>query len=155
APQPLGRTALMKLCYFLQVLRRVPLGYHFTLYAYGPFDSSVLDDLAYTEFLGAVDEETVLLGNGYGYRISPGQDRERIKERARDFLTRYQQDIAWVMQEFGSRSATDLELLSTMVFVDQEAARKEESLPFSELVRRVLNIKPRFTEEHASVLARH
>jgi hypothetical protein len=29
----LGRTALMKYCYFLQTLRRVPLGYSFTLYS--------------------------------------------------------------------------------------------------------------------------
>ena len=28
----IGRTALMKYCYFLQVLRDVPHGYNFTLY---------------------------------------------------------------------------------------------------------------------------
>ena len=39
-----GRTALMKCLYFLQTVHRVPLGYHFGLYTYGPFDSDVLSD---------------------------------------------------------------------------------------------------------------
>src|SRR5262249_12172233 len=38
----LGRTAVMKLLYFLSALRGVQLGYRFTLYSYGPFDSEVL-----------------------------------------------------------------------------------------------------------------
>ena len=41
----LGRTAIMKLCFFLQESKGVPLGYHFSLYSYGPFDSDVLSDL--------------------------------------------------------------------------------------------------------------
>jgi hypothetical protein len=34
----------MKCLYFLQTVRRVPLGYHFGLYIDGPFDSDVLSD---------------------------------------------------------------------------------------------------------------
>ena len=30
----IGRTALMKFCYFLQVVKEVPLGYNFSLYSY-------------------------------------------------------------------------------------------------------------------------
>jgi uncharacterized protein YwgA len=41
----LGRTALMKLAFLLQTVRGVPLGYHFRLYTYGPYDGDVLDDL--------------------------------------------------------------------------------------------------------------
>ena len=51
--KPLGRTALIKLCFFLQTMRSVPLGYHFTLYSYGPFDPDVLADLNSAEALGA------------------------------------------------------------------------------------------------------
>jgi hypothetical protein len=127
----------------------VPLGYHFTLYSYGPFDSAVLDDLAYAEVLEAVDEETVLYNNGYGYRISPGKNPGYVQEKATDFLQEHEQDIAWVVREFGNYSAADLELLSTMIFVDREAARKGEALGAPELVRRVLTIKPRFREEQA------
>ena len=45
AKNAFGRTALMKLCYFLQEVKGVPLRYEFSLYSYGPFDSDVLADL--------------------------------------------------------------------------------------------------------------
>ena len=41
----LGRTQLMKLCYFLQEIEHVPVKYDFRLFNYGPFDSEVLSDL--------------------------------------------------------------------------------------------------------------
>src|SRR5262249_27965292 len=68
----LGRTALMKLTYFLQELEGLRLGFHFTLYTYGPFQSEVLSDLATAISLEYVQEEVVLYPRGYGYRITPG-----------------------------------------------------------------------------------
>ena len=59
-----GRTAIMKFCYLLQVVRGVPLGYHFTLYSYGPFDSGVLSDLSTAETLKAVESSVVYYGGG-------------------------------------------------------------------------------------------
>src|SRR5689334_10646515 len=101
-PARLGRTALMKFAYFLQVLRSVPLGYHFTLYSYGPFDSGVLDDLAYAQTLEAVKVHTVDYSNGYGYDIQPGRAAKEIKAKAAEFLTAHQDAIDWVVREFGS-----------------------------------------------------
>ena len=43
----LGRTQLMKLCYFLQEIEQVPIRYDFRLFNYGPFDSEVLYDPVY------------------------------------------------------------------------------------------------------------
>ena len=66
----LGRTALMKFCYLLQTVRQVPLGYRFTLYSYGPFDSDVLSDLGTAvQYLG-----------GYGYRIRKSDRAEATIE---------------------------------------------------------------------------
>src|ERR1035438_8492020 len=69
----LGRTALMKLCYFLQVLKGVPFGYRFTLYSYGPFDSNVLADLGTAESLGAVHSTVAYYSGGYGYNIQKAE----------------------------------------------------------------------------------
>ncbi len=55
----LGRTRLMKFAYLLQTVKNVPLGYNFTLYSYGPFDSSVLGDLSYASVLQAVNENAI------------------------------------------------------------------------------------------------
>lgn len=149
----LGRTALMKMCYFLQVLRKVDLGYDFRLYTYGPFDSQVLDDLSYAEFLGAVDERVVQYPSGYGYIIKANKEADLVKEKAADFLAENETHIDWVVKAFGSCFASDLELMSTMVFVDREAAQKGQGLKLKELVHRVLQVKPHFAEAYALQLA--
>src|SRR5450432_1407815 len=68
-----GRTALMKFCYLLQTVRQVPLGYRFTLYSYGPFDSEVLSDLGTAEAMHAVKSNVVSYPGGYGYRIQKSE----------------------------------------------------------------------------------
>jgi uncharacterized protein len=150
----IGRTALMKFTYFLQELRGVPLGYDFTLYAYGPFDAAVLDDLAYAQALDAVKVRIVYYPNGYGYEIRPGRAAKEVKESARGFLADHQDEIDWVIREFGSLTAAELELASTMVYVDREALRSSQRLTLTELVRQVLAVKPRFTEDQAYAQAR-
>ncbi len=75
----LGRTALMKYCYFLQTIRKVPLGYSFSLYSYGPFDSDVLSDLGSAEALGGVKTRVEYHPGGYGYRIEKGERTDAAK----------------------------------------------------------------------------
>jgi len=143
----------MKFCYFLQTLKQVPLGYDFSLYTYGPFAAAILDDLAYTQRLGAVEERVICNPNGYGYEITAGCAADEVKGRSQDFLTQYGECIDWVVREFGGLRAGDLELASTMVYVDQEARQKGEAISLPALVERVLEIKPRFTQDKATELA--
>src|SRR6266849_2595366 len=81
APSGLGRTAVMKLAYFLQALRSVPLSYRFSLYTYGPYDKEVLADLAMAEAEKRVTSTLVTYPSGsQGYEIKAGSraavDRE-------------------------------------------------------------------------------
>jgi uncharacterized protein len=144
-PTGLKHTALVKYAYLLQALRRVPLGYRFTLYAYGPFDAGILDDMTYAQVLDAVKVKTVDYPNGYSYNIRPGRAATEIKAKARDFLAEYEDAIEWVIGEFGNLSAAQLELVSTMIFADREAMRSNESLSLQELTNRVREVKPRFS----------
>jgi hypothetical protein len=144
----LGRTALMKYAYFLQTLKEVPLGYRFTLYAYGPFDRDVLDDLAYARALGAVKVGSA--ASGYGYDIRPGSAARSVKAEAPDFIAAHQDAIDWVVREFGQHSPADLELASTIIYVDREAWHSGEPLTPGEMVQRVRAVKPRFPEERIS-----
>jgi uncharacterized protein len=149
-----GRTAVMKLFYFLQTLRRVPLGYHFTLYSYGPFDSNVLSDLDYAEELGAISSEVVPYASGaYGYRISPTNRAAALKDKAADFLRQYADDLDWVIGEFGSMSSAELELASTIVYADREVLRRGSRQTMAELVRRVSDVKPHFTQAQIERMA--
>jgi len=140
----IGRTALMKFCYLLQTLRDVPLGYDFTLYSYGPFDSNVLGDLGGAVALGVVREELELYGLGYGYRIHNQLPLEDITQLGGHFLAQHQAHIHWVTQQFGTLSAAQLELVSTILYVDREAERYGETLTMDQLAEQVREVKPRF-----------
>lgn len=143
-----GRTALMKFCYLLQTVRGVPLGYRFTLYSYGPFDSSVLSDLSTAESLRAVQSSLVFYPGGYGYQISKGENGDSVLQDRASFLANYRQHIDWVLEQFGSHGSADLELESTIVYVDREAARKPERLSVDQLAQRVRDVKPHFKEDY-------
>jgi hypothetical protein len=140
----IGRTALMKFFYFLQCVRQVPLGYNFTLHSYGPFDRNVLDHLDHAEAFGAVKSNVVYYPGGYGYEIRPGDQNGDVKKLASEFLNQHDADINWVISEFGNLDSANLELESTIVYVDREAARNSETLSDVELIRRVSDVKPRF-----------
>jgi uncharacterized protein YwgA len=138
----LGRTTLMKLCYFLQALRDVPLGYKFTLYSYGPFDSDVLADLQTAETMGVLSANVEYYPGGYRYDIQPDENGKKAKQLAKAFLADYRSDIEWVTKKFGNRSAIDLELLSTIVYINSEQRISQRNL----LAARVKLVKPHFSQ---------
>jgi len=152
----IGRTALMKYMYFLQVLRGVPLGYRFTLYSYGPFDSDVLADLGSAEALSTVKSELERYSGGYWYKIRPDDHADWIRERAASFLAKYQTDVNWVVEKFGGLGSAELELDSTIIYADREALDRREKIDLPEVAKRVHEIKPHFSQEqvqsHASRL---
>lgn len=140
----IGRTALMKYMYFLQALRGIPLGYSFSMYSYGPFDSDVLSDLSTAESLALVSSTPISFSGGYGYRISPAPGAEKAKRDAEEFLLAHREDIDWVITEFGELNSAELELASTIIYVDREFA--EIGVPDARvhLVSLVNEIKPHF-----------
>ena len=144
----MGRTMLMKLCYFLQEVKGVPLGYRFTIYSYGPFDSEVLSDLGTAVSMDAVRSRVVYNSVGYGYQLEPGTNAARLKGDGADFLSLHRKSIDWAISEFADKSASDLELESTTVFVDREAIAKGEALTFDSLTDRVRNLKPHFQRDY-------
>src|SRR5580704_11475440 len=143
----IGRTALMKYMYFLQVVRGVPLGYNFSMYSYGPFDSDVLSDLGSGETLNIVDVTPVEFAGGYGYRIKPGVRAESAKRSAGKFLVDHAKDIDWLFSVFGSLNSAQLELTSTIVYVDREFAERKQQGSISDIAARVNEIKPHFSRE--------
>ena len=154
APSRLGRTAIVKLVYLLQTVKEVPLGYHFGLYIYGPYENDVLSDLSQAEALRAVRSSVVPHPKGYGYEFSPGPARERVKLFAGTALAKYRHAVLWALEEFGGKSAGELELLSTIVYADREASQRRQRLSAGELCRQVLEIKPRFGPDYiATALA--
>lgn len=140
----LGRTQVMKLCYFLQELKGVPLGYDFRLFNYGPFDSEVLSDLSAACGLGTLVEETVIYPKGYGYAIKPGTQVDLFAQELEAEGAELGNQIDQVVHEFGKFTASELELRSTILFVDREFAATAQEAAGNEIAQRVRRIKPHF-----------
>ncbi len=139
----LGRTAFMKLLFFLQERMGVPLGYQFSLYSYGPFDSEVLADISLAERLNVLRSSTVFYPSGQGYDYSPGPDSKGVRDIAGDFLKEHKASIDWVLDSFSGKTAAELELLSTILFV----AKFQNPKTVAKLVEQVKLIKPHFSQE--------
>jgi uncharacterized protein YwgA len=151
----LGRTKLMKYLYILQTVKSVPLGYKFQLYVYGPYDSKVLEDLTIAEAWGAVREELTPSSYGYAYRIVPGAQNGKLVESVKEFVGKHQKAIKWVVDNFSSFSDDKLELLSTIIWADQEARRAGKRRTNAELIKIVHEIKPRLPKDTAKELVEH
>jgi uncharacterized protein YwgA len=143
----LGRTKLMKLCYFLQELKGVPLGYDFGLFNYGPYQSEVLNDLATACFLGIVEEKTIIYPRSYGYDIAPTSKADQFDRELLESRPDIASSVDEVVREFGSFSAGELELRSTILFVDREIKGDGKTTTDSDLADRVEQIKPHFSKE--------
>lgn len=141
-----GKTSLQKVVYLLQELNKVPVGYQFALYTHGPFTAQLLGDLDLVEALGAVQIQYVTSGYG-GYQISPGSEEKAIRDKAADFLDENEAAIERVVDEFGAYSAKDLELRSTIVYLDRDVERSKKDLDRGDFVGLVKKVKPRFTED--------
>ena len=141
-----GKTSLQKLVYLLQELNDVPTDYQFSLYTHGPFTAQLLGDLDLVEALGAVKVHYVISGYG-GYQISPDREAEPIRDKAAEFLDANKAAIETVVDEFGAFSAKDLELRSTIVYLDRDVKRSKKDLDRSDFIELAKKIKPRFTED--------
>jgi hypothetical protein len=105
------------------------------------------------ESLQAVTVKTVLNPVGYGYEIQAGPKADWVKKKAASWLEANRGAIAEVAREFGGCSASDLELGATIIYADRELAGKE-ALTQDDLVRRVREVKPRFTEQYVRAKVR-
>jgi hypothetical protein len=140
----------MKLAYLLQTVKGLPLGYDFRLHTYGPFDSEVLDNLSSAEALGALKSEMVTFpsGSGYGYEFTPGTNRDFVRQKRKSASSDHDSAVRWALEEFGRRSAAELELLTTVIYADREAEQRKKQLSVKELAREVREVKPRFSEQY-------
>jgi uncharacterized protein YwgA len=137
-----GKTALQKLVYLLETVYKVPCGYQFSLYIHGPFCGELMDDLDYVNALGGVSVNFDHRINGYS--ISPAAGGKIIKSKAEDFLATYEAQIDKLLDDFGAMKARDLELCSTIVFVDRDAQKKKRNLTRKEFIQEVQSVKPHF-----------
>jgi hypothetical protein len=139
-----GRTAIVKFCYLLQEVEGVQLGYHFTLYSYGPFDSQVLADIGNAESLGLLRSTYEQYPSGYGYRIESRIDSTKLDVFAGKAINAVRNHLDRVLDLFGKRNAAQLELDSTIVYVQNQLVTSRESASSSTIAKKVREVKPHF-----------
>ncbi len=146
--QQFGKTALQKAMFLLQEIYGVDCGYDFTLYSYGPFDSQLLGDLDLVESWGCVKVESVKSGIG-GFQIVPTEEAKTIRNKAAGLLddAATQTAIADLIRDYGGKSARELELRATLIYVDKDWKLRGGNPPSRrELYTTVREIKPRFSD---------
>jgi hypothetical protein len=146
APAKPGRTALMKFAYLLQTIRKVPLGYRFELYHYGPYAPDVLANLSEAESLKAIKSHIVQYGVNQGFEYQVTKALPKLMELAGNQHMPYENDLSWVIERFGSESASKLELIATIVYAERDFRRRQCLQSKGELCHTVRQIKPHFSQ---------
>ncbi|ATW28760.1 hypothetical protein DCMF_20030 [Candidatus Formimonas warabiya] len=138
-----GKTAVMKYLFILQEVFKVPCGYSFSLYTYGPYCADVLSDLDYTEAIDGVKIYNI----GSGYSIEPSQKAEEYIKKAKDFLNKNEGSINEVMELFSKMTARDLELRSTIIYIYKNYLSNRWEISSTDIAADVRELKPHFTFE--------
>lgn len=137
----IGKTAIMKCMYFLQNLKKVPLDYEFEIYTYGPYTSSIMDEIEFARQEGLLDIKVDNLGGRQTRYSIECSDKGKDVIATNDFINAFEAEILEIGRVFGSKSAKELELLSTIHFVGTHSSNKEKD----EICNVVRKIKPRFS----------
>jgi uncharacterized protein YwgA len=109
-----GETHMQKAVYFLQCLRRVPLGFTFMLYKHGPFSFDLRDELTAMVADGFLEVHAQW---PYGPSLLPTGVSEELRKSFPKTLHRYDSDIRFVSNALGDRNVSELEKLATALYV--------------------------------------
>lgn len=141
----LGKTAMMKYIFLLQKVYKVPLGYDFEIYTYGPYASEVMEDIDYANYQDVISIESAGYPAGHsGYHLSPSSKIEMTVDKEKEFITKYEQDIQEVIELFGDKSAKELELTTTIIYLYRTYIANQWSCTSETISENVHDIKPHF-----------
>ena len=135
-----GKTKVQKLAYFLQAAKGVPTAYAFKMHHYGPFAEDVETDTARLRLDQLV--EVIPDSMGYGFHITPGTLQP--EEDWLQIIKPHEQSITDILDLFGTRPTSELELLATIHFVHNLTCRPTKEV----VLRTVKALKPKFDESY-------
>lgn len=144
----LGKTAMMKFIFILQQVYKVPLGYDYEIYTYGPYSSDVMEDIQLASDFNAISMNTVVYPTGHsGYELKPTTKTTKTIKQEQDFIDRYSDSISNVISLFGDKTAKELELSSTIIYIYSNYAHYKLDISINEVSKSVKKIKPHFDIE--------
>ncbi|MCA9111816.1 MAG: hypothetical protein KDA52_17820 [Planctomycetaceae bacterium] len=144
----LGRTAMQKLMYFLQVLN-VPMRFKFRIHHYGPFSDELADTLDWLQADDVIEDRS--RETRYS-NYAPGENWHEIKSRFQSDLGQYQEMIDAVAKAMGGMDPDQLELIATLDFCYRWVHARGGNGPWKELtIQKFKQIKgDKFTDSKIS-----
>lgn len=135
----LGKKAAQKYVHILTSLSRRSFGYDFSFYTYGPFSRELASDLDLLAAGGVISVTYDSSDNAYSITATQKTTNlvRELPSSARDIA-----DQVWM--RFSGRTAKQLELISTILFVHDEEGLKINS---DAMTDRVKALKPKYTTE--------
>ena len=140
----LGKTSVMKIVYMLQQVKSLNLVYDFTIYTYGPYCSDVTEDLDDLVSKGFITASMYPSHNYIGYELSIA---EKVKENINKLEIDEEDALDDILDFAKDKSAKDLELCSTIIYVDNLYTKNNWDKTNKAIVNKVREIKPHFSEE--------
>lgn len=137
----LGKTKLMKIIYMLQQVKKILLGYDFDIYTYGPYSSEVLEGLDELVAEGLVSSKMIKYPNYVGYELHLTKVGNEKLSNVRDDEEKAINDIISFADK---KNAKDLELYSTIIFIDEFYSRTNSGNGKAEVTQKVSELKPCF-----------
>lgn len=139
-----GETHVQKTVYFLQIARRLALGYAFVLYKHGPYSFDL--KLEMSRLFGRQMLVQVPSSPPYGPRLNVTKIMENHITRRRKMIDDHSNHVDCVVQFVGKRGVAELERLSTALYVS--VANGEE--PVDSRARRMHELKPHISVQTAT-----
>lgn len=134
----LGKTKLHKLVYLIKEVGKVPVGFNFRFYNYGPYSDNLAETLDFVTSLQGVRMKYDSFANMY--EISPGDNADKLVEKATAELDSNKQAIDVILATYGSKTAKELELITTIIYANRNYnARTEDTLAST-----TKDLKPKF-----------
>lgn len=130
-----GKKVLQKLVYLIE-REGLDLGFDYSIYYYGPYSAQLDDTLYRLQLQGIVNivpeksKHTI-----YFNEFDNEKDEEQI------FSAEEKKIIEEVIERFGSKSANELELITTADFVFQQLKENYPAVSETEIVEKVKKIK--------------
>ena len=141
----LGKTAMMKYIYILQQVYKVPTGYDYEIYTYGPYSSEVAGDINLAADFNII--EATYSSNHSGYELKPTSQTHESIAKEKEFINKYSDSISEVIKMFGSKTSKELELSSTIIYTYSNRSFNERDTSIEEVAKDVKAIKPHFDND--------
>jgi uncharacterized protein YwgA len=140
----LGKKAVQKLIYLIQELSKIPIGYRFHFYHYGPYSNELSGDLEYVANLKGITMQYNPSLNMYN--ITHGENTHAIISKASSFIKSYEDGISKIINDFGGKRGQDLELIATIIYVWKDSQEKHNYDEYK-IISQVAELKPKFNRD--------